>query len=212
LPSKLAIFGLILLLAGAICLAAGEYKLADINVVPVEQQDSVWSLTVNLTQGTTYGIDIQSSDDWGKPFGRGDFTQPMPVNVTIVSPGGDVTRLQAFFYGLASTSPYYQAGSPPAIVDIKYQNVDSVSLAVDYSTPHIRFTPKQDGPYNVTVLQDGFWSKEPPDYIVFLKEVTPERQTYSLLATFGGVVCTAGGVIFIVSLFKGQNAKRKSRK
>jgi hypothetical protein len=212
LPNKLSVFGLILLLAGAVCLAVGEYRLGDVNAVPIEQQYSVWSLAVNLTQRTTwYGIDIQSSDDWGKPFGRGDFTKPMPVNVTIASPAGDVTRLQLFLYGERSTSPYYQLGAPPTIVEVKYQNV-SAGLAVDYSTPHIRFTPKQDGPYNVTVLKDGFWSAEPPDYILFLKEVTPDRETYSLLATGGGVVCTLGGIIFIVSLFKNRNGKRKNRK
>lgn len=210
--SKLSIFGFILLFAGAICLAVGEYKLADVNVVPVEQQDSVWSLAVNLTHGNAYGIDIQSSDDWGVPFGRGDFTEAMPVNVTIASPGGDTTRLQAFFYGLSTTSPYYHSGTPPVIIEVKYQNVDSVGLAVDYSSPHIRFMSKQDGPYNVTILQDGLWSKVPPDYILFLKEVTPDKETYSVLAAGGGVVCTLGGVILIASLFKGRNVKRRSRK
>ena len=210
MPNKLSSFGLILLLVGVVCLVVGEFKLGNVNVVTVEQKDSVWSLAVNLTHGNTYGIDIQSSDDWGKPFGRGDFTEPMPVNVTIASPRGDVTSLQAFFYGLPSTSPYYQVGTPPAIVEVKYQNVDSAGLSLDYSTAHIRFIPKQDGPYNVTVLQDGFWSEEPPDYILFLKEVTPDKEIYSLVAGVGGVACTIGGVIFIANLFKGRNVKRRS--
>jgi hypothetical protein len=113
---------------------------------------------------------------------------------------------------LSTTSPYYHSGTPPVIIEVKYQNVDSVGLAVDYSSPHIRFMSKQDGPYNVTILQDGLWSKVPPDYILFLKEVTPDKETYSVLAAGGGVVCTLGGVILIGSLFKGQNVKRRSRK
>lgn len=190
----------------------GEFNLANVDAVQIEQKESVWSNAVNLTHGNTYGIDIQGSDDWGKPFGRGDFTEPMPVNITITSPEGGITFLQAYFYGLPTSSPYYGSGTPPAIVDVKYQNVDSAGIAVDYSTAHIRFMAKQDGYYNATVHQEGMWSKEPPDYILFLKEVIPDREIYSLVATGGGVVCTFGGVIFIVSLFKNRNVKRKSRK
>ena len=212
MPSKLLSLGLMVLLIGAICLAVGEFKLGTVDVVPVEQKDSDWSLAANLTHGNTYGIDIQSSDAWGIPFGRGDFTEPMPANITITSPGGDVTRLQAFFWGERSTSSYYERGSPPVILEVNYQNVDSVGLAVDNSTAHIRFMPKQDGFYNVTILKDGFWSQEPPDYILLLKEATPERETYSVVATVGGAMSTLGGVICLASLFKGRNVKRRSRR
>jgi hypothetical protein len=209
LLGKLPYFGLILLLIGGICLAVGEINLKNMNIIEVSHEDTVWSYTVNLTRGITYGVDISASDDWGKPFGSGDFSNPMPVNVTIASPGGDLTSLQAFFYGLASTSPYYEVGTPPAIVAVSYQNVDSVGLEADSLSGYIRFMAKQNGLYNVTVLQEGLWSKEPPDYILFSEEVVPNKEFYSLLATSGGALCAVGGVTFIVSLFRSRNTKHK---
>jgi len=211
LLNKLSGFGLILLLAGAICLVVGWDNLSNVNVVQVDRAESVWSGTVNLAHGTTCGIDIQGSDDWGKPFASGDFTEAMPVNITITSPQGGITYLEAYFYGIDPDSPYLTVS--PVIVDVKYQNAtDRAGLAVDYSTPHIRFMAKQDGYYNATVQQKGMWSTEPPDYIAFLEEVTPNREIYSLVAMAGGVFCAVGGIVFIVGVFRNRNVKHKSRK
>jgi hypothetical protein len=209
--SKLSSFGLILLLVGVICLVVGAYNLSNVDVVQLDRAESVWSSVVDLTHGNTYGIDIQGSEDWGKPFARGDFTEAMPVNITITSPQGGTTYLEAYFYGLDPDNPYLTV--LPVIVDVKYQNPpDSAGLAIDYSTPRIRFMAKQDGYYNATVQQKGLWSTLPPDYIAFLEEVTPNRETYSLVTMAGGVFCTVGGIVFIVGLFKNRNVKRKSRK
>jgi hypothetical protein len=211
LLNKFSSFGLILVFVGVICLVVGTYNLSNVNVVQVERVESVWSGAVDLTHGNTYGIDIQGSEDWGKPFANGDFTEAMPVNITITSPQGGTTYLEAYFYGLNPDSPYLTVS--PIIVDVKYQNqTDRAGLAIDYSTPHIRFMAKQDGYYNATVQKKGMWSTEPPDYITFLEEVTPNRETYSLVAMAGGVFCAVGGTVFIVGLFKNHNVKRKSRK
>ena len=135
----------------------------------------------------------------------------MPVNITITSPQGGITYLEAYFYGIDPDSPYLTVS--PVIVDVKYQNAtDRAGLAVDYSTPHIRFMAKQDGYYNATVQQKGMWSTEPPDYIAFLEEVTPNREIYSLVAMAGGVFCAVGGIVFIVGVFRNRNVKHKSRK
>jgi len=209
LPSKLSYLGLTLLLTGVVCLAFGEVNLRNVQAVQIGIQDSVWSYAYNLTDGRTYGVDIASSDDWGKPFGSGQFTVEQPVNVTITSPGGGLTTLQAFFYGLPSSSPYYKVGTPPTILYVTYQKVDDMGLTVDASSSQIRFTAKQSGPYNVSVLQQGLWSKEPPDYIMFYEELAPNKETYTLLASGGGLVGTLGGVTFIVSLFRSRGVKRK---
>jgi len=200
---------LILLLVGVVCIAVGEASLRNVNTVVVGQEDTVWSYAVNLTRGSKYGVDISSSDDWGKPFGSSDFTEPMPVNVTITSPLGGITSLKVFYYGEPSTSPYYKVGSPASIVAVAYQNVDSVGLAVDDFAYLIRFTAKDNGPYNVTVLSEGHWSKEPPDYILFFEIVTPNKEVYTLLATGGGVISTVGGVTFVTSLLKNRSKKRR---
>ena len=212
MPSKLLSFGLILLLIGVICLGIGESNLRNVNSVEVEHEDTVWSHAANLTYGITYGVDISASDDWSKLWGDGTFTQAMPANVTITSPGGDVTSLKVFYYGERSSTPYYPEGIPATIVAVQYENVDTASLLVDSSSVGIRFMAKQDGPYNVTVLQEGLWSKEPPDYILFFKEVTPNSETYNLLSAAGGVTCVLGGVTCLVTLFKGRNTRRRSRK
>jgi hypothetical protein len=71
---------------------------------------------------------------------------------------------------------------------------------------------KQNGLYNITVLKESFARDLAPDYILFYEEVAPNKETYSLLATSGGAVCTLGGVIFVVGLFRSRNARPRNRK
>jgi hypothetical protein len=208
LRSKLPYFGLVVLLIGAVCIVVGEVNLANVKTVQVGLQYSVWSYARNLTSGRTYGVDIASSQDWGVPFASGSFTSAQPVNATITSPEGDVTRLQAFYWGEPATG-YFKMGTPPTIVEVEYLNVDDAGLTVDYFSSQIRFTVKQSGPYTVSVLQEGLWSKQPPDYILFFEMVAPNRETYTLLASGGGVVGTVGGITFIVSLFRSRDTKRR---
>jgi len=208
LPSKLSYLGLTVLLIGLVCLAVGEVYLANVKTVPVGQEYSVWSSACNLTSGMAYGVDIESGLDWGVPFSNGAFTKEQPVNVTITSPQGGVTRLQAFFLG-GPAAGFYREGIPPTIVGVNYLNVDDAGLTVDYVSSQIRFTVRQSGPYTVSVLQDGLWSNKPPSYILFFKIVAPNSETYSLLASGGGVVGTVGGITFILSLFRSRNTKRR---
>lgn len=206
---KLSYLCLALLIVGIVCIALSEVNLGNVKNVKIGQEYMVWSGSWNLTRGSTYGVDIVGADEWSLPFGQGDFTSAQPVNVTIISPGGDVTSLQAFFYGLPSTSPYYQIGTPATIVDVTYQNVDDAALMVDRQSTQIRFTVKQTGSYNISVVQQGLWSQEAPDYILIWEEVAPNKEAYTLLATGGGVAGTLGGIGFIVSLFRSQSAKHK---
>jgi len=209
LLGKLSYFGLTLLLIGIVCIAVGEVNLGNVETVKIGQEHSVWYSAWNLTERSRYGVDIQATEDWTLPFGRGDFTSPQPVNVTITSPGGHVTSLRVLYYSEPSTSPFYQIGVPAYIAGVIYQNVDEASLAVDYSSTQIRFTVKQTGLYNVSVVQGSVWSTDPPDYILIFELVTPNRDTNSLLVTGGGIVGTLGGATFIVSLFRGRNTKSK---
>jgi hypothetical protein len=210
LPGKLQYFGLILLLIGVVCIAIGEVELGNTRQVEVSREYSVWTCTYNLTDGETYRVDI-SGNSWGQPFASGAFTSPQPLNVTITSPGGGVTSLQAFYWGEPS-SGYYRGGTPPTIVEVTYQHVDDTSLTVDSSSSEIRFAVKQSGPYNVSVPQNGglfYTNKQPPDYISFIEYVTANRETYSVLAAGGGGAATLGGVTAIVSLFRRRGVKRK---
>ncbi len=210
--SKLSYFGLILLLIGVVCLVVGEVNLGNVKQVEVgTQQYLVWRYALNLTRGETYRVDI-SGGNWGETFARGGYTSPQPLNVTITSPGGGITSLQAFYWSEPSGSPYYRAGTPPTIVDVTYQNVDDASLTVDSSSSEIVFTVKQGGSYTVGVPQNSgrfYTSKEPPDYIAFYEYVIANREIYSLLASGGGVAGTLGGVALIVGLFTGRGVKRK---
>jgi hypothetical protein len=201
-----------MLLIGVVCLAVGAVNLANVKTVQAGIQYSVWSYTCNLTGGNTYGVNIESGDNWSAPWSSGAWDTAHPVNVTITSPNGDVTALQAFYYGEA-TSGLYKQGTPASIVTVQYMNVDYASLTVDYLASEIRFTVKQSGLFTVTVLQDGLWSTQPPSYILFFQLVAPNSETYSLLESLGGVVATVGGITFIVGLFRGRDQKhRKTHK
>lgn len=210
MPGKLTYIGLMLLLIGVVFLVIGEVNLGNVKSVEVGLQDRVWYYAENLTAGRTYWIDIVSSDDWGRPFGSGDFTTAQPVNVTITSPTGDVTALQAYYWGLATTNPLYKLGTPPAVVDVRYQNVDDAAVRVEIPSSEIRFVVKVTGLYNVSVLQAGLWSTDPPDRIIYYEEVAPNRETYSILALGGGVLGTVGGATFVSSLFRNRGPKHKA--
>lgn len=207
---KLTYVGLILLLTGLVFVVIGEVNLGNVKYVQVGLQNTAWYYAQNLTSGRTYRIDIVSSDDWGKPFGSGSFTTAMPVNVTITSPTGGVTALQAFYLGLQTTNPLYKLGTPPAVVDVVYQNVDDAALRVEVPSSEIRFIARQSGLYNVSVLQAGLWSTQPPDQIIYYEEVAPNRDAYSILAFGGGVLGTVGGATSVASLFRNRGPKHKA--
>jgi hypothetical protein len=194
---------------GIVCIGVGEVNLNNVKRVKIGQEYSVWSYALNLSEGRTYGVDISATDDWSLPFGRGDFVSPQPVNVTITSPGGGVTALRVFYYSERSTSPYYQVGIPAQIVGVTYENVDDAGLRMDTLSQQIHFTVRQSGPFNVSVVQKSVWSTEPPDYILFFEIVAQNRETYTFLATGGGIVGALGGATFIVGLFTSRKSKRK---
>ncbi len=134
----------------------------------------------------------------------------MPVNVTITAPTGDVTALQAYYLGLETTNPLYKLGTPPAVVDVRYLNVDDAAMRVEIPSTEIRFIARQTGLYNVSVLQAGLWSTEPPDRIIYYEEVAPNREAYSILALGGGVLGTVGGATSVASLFRNRGPKHKA--
>jgi len=210
LPSKLQSLALIVILIGVICLVIGEANLANSNQTQVNLQYSAWSDACNLTNGNTYRIDI-SGNNWGSGFAASNFANPQPLNVTITSPGGGVTTLQAFYWGEAA-SGMSKEGTPPTMISVTYLNIDDSGLTVDPTSPKIVITAKQTGLYNVSVPQKGglfYTSKEPPDFIAFYEYVIPSRETYSLLAAGGGGIAALGGITFVVSLFRKSPAKRK---
>ena len=208
MPTKLSYLALTVLLIGVVCLAVGAVNLANVKTVQVGIQYSVWSYACNLTRGNTYGVNIESGDNWSLPWSSGAWDTAHPVNVTITSPKGDETWLQAFYYGEA-TSGLYREGTPASIITVQYLNVDYAGLTVDYLASEIRFTVQQSGPYIVTVLQNGLWSTQPPSYIQFFELVAPNGETYSLLESGGGVLGAVGGITFVVSLFRSRDTKHR---
>lgn len=199
-----------LLLIGGACIAIGEFNLSRATLVEnARSGDKVWYYGFNLTTGKTYRLRIESSQKWGALWGNGTFDTALPVNVTITSPGGDATSLQAFFFGLAASNPLYREGTPPTIIEVRYQNVDYASLSVDQSFALIRFSVKQDGLYVARVLQEGLWTTDPPQRFIILEEFVANRDTYSLLAFGGGVLGAVGGVALVVGIFRRKKLKPK---
>lgn len=210
MPRKLQSLALIVILIGVIFLVIGEVNLANSYQTQVNLQYSAWSDVCNLTNGNTYQIDI-SGNNWGSGFAASNFENPQPLNVTITSPGGGVTSLQAFYWGEAASGDY-KGGTPPTMISVTYLNVDDSGLTVDPTSPKIVITAKQTGLYNVSIPQNGglfYTSKEPADFIAFYVYVIPNKETYSLLTAGGGGIAALGGVTFVVSLFRKQPVKRK---
>ena len=203
-------FWLSLFLIGATCLIVSEAFFRNVKFEEIARIEGSWDFQGNLTSGKTYILSIASSEEWGKLFNDGTFTEPQPVNITITSPeGGNVTILQAFFFGLPSTSSLYQEGTPPAIVNIEYQIVDDSSLQVTASSSQIRFTVRRTGLYVVRVLQQLLAARDPPLEMLFYEEVVLNKDGYIFLVLSGGLLCIVGGVMSIWSIFGKEKVKRR---
>lgn len=207
-----------MLVIGVVCLIVGGVNLANAKLFeyarsPAELDNSQWYYSFNLTTGKTYRLRVDASQKWGELWGQGTFDIAMPANITITSPTGGVTRLQAFYFGFPSGSQYYRVGTPPTVIEVRYQEVDDNSLIIDRPSMPIRFAVRQNGFYVFRVLEEGFWSTDPPKGFVILEEVVPDREAYSVLVAGGGVVGVVGGVVFAVGTFGRKGVRhRKMRK
>jgi hypothetical protein len=208
---KLTYFGLTLLLLAIVCIVIGAVNLAKVKSVDVgdnKNQPTTWYFACNLTSGNTYWVYIEANAAWGVPFNDGSFSTAQPVDVTITSPGNGTTSLLAYFYSISTSNPDYREGTPPAIVDVVYENVDSSSLSADLTSGTISFFVEKSGTYTVRVLDEG-WIDTPPDFFVFYEQVPLNSETYTLLASAGGVLGIFGGVTVVVSIFRKGGAKHK---
>jgi hypothetical protein len=212
LTSKLSYAALVIIVIGAACLVFAEVKLSDVSVTQLARSDdSVLYWTFNLTRGKTYRIDILAGGKWGRDYYAALFTEAQPVNVTITFMNGGVTSLQAFFFGIPPDNPYYPEGTPLTIVDVKWQDVDDTNIRAITSAMKIMMTIKQSGLYTVRVLEQGLWSNGPPNYFALIEVFTPNSDTYSLMAFGGGITAMAGGVIYVVSVFRKRKMRSRAR-
>jgi hypothetical protein len=202
--------GLVLFLIGLVFVVLGFSVFGTTSLVPVSQSYDQWEVVGNLANGKTYEVYIESNENWSQPFTKGDFTEPMPINVTIVSPGGGLTILQAFIFSFAPTSPMYKEGTPPAVDHVVYQHIDNSSLSVDTSiSSKIRFSVKEAGNYTSRVVEQGLWSPTPPSYMIFYEEIIATRQAYTMTVSSGGLLSVIGVVTLLWSAFGKERTKRK---
>jgi hypothetical protein len=179
--------------------------LKNIKLEPVARTEGSWEVAGHLSKDTTYVLRIESGDEWDKVFTKGDINVPQPVNVTIVSPDGGLTKLQAFFFGSPSTSPFVPQ-APTAIVEVKYIFVNSGSLKVEEESTLIRFTVKQGGTYKARVIEEELkWATGPPLEMIFFEEFAENRDFYMFIRSVGGVLCSVG---VIVSIWGAVTTKR----
>jgi hypothetical protein len=210
LTSRLAYAMLIVIVVGLACVVYGEIRLANVDLTFLEQSDYfVWNWSFNLTRGKTYRIDILADNRWGKVYAQAGFTYAQPVNVTITSPSGTVTSLQAFFYSVPPENPYYKEGTPPTTVDIKYQNVDETDFRVIMPSTKININIRQGGNYTFQVWKETVWTDTPPNYFGLIEEYVPDSASYSLMVFIGGIATTSGGVVYVANTFKKGRLRQK---
>ncbi|MEM1588843.1 MAG: hypothetical protein QW175_00295 [Candidatus Bathyarchaeia archaeon] len=182
-----------------------DYKEASVHVY------SEWILKCNLTAGKTYMLYIESAEEWGMDFQKGVYDEPQPVNVTITSPEGGITKVRVMFYGLSESNPLYVEGRPPQIVDVEYFEVDESSLQTIPSTSKILLKTKRDGLYTVTVLREGLAHSYPPLEMFFYEEIVRNREAYSVLVHSGGVLCIIGVLFSVCGYFRRGKGKIKRK-
>ncbi len=212
----LFLFGIIILLTGLTFLIVSA-SLQNVRKVTVKSELNSWEVSENLTKGNTYIVDITSTYYWRDNYTAGEYTEPQPIDVLIVSPNRNITKLQAFFYARPSTSPYYTS-TFPSLVFVEYGQVDSDSLEVDESYLKIRFTVKQSGNYSTRILhvnetvgpnewaelaEPNKWAEGPPAEMIIYREVIEGASPF--IAPSGGILCLVG---VVVSVFGAKATKK----
>jgi hypothetical protein len=171
-----------------------------------------WEFSANLTREKTYILEIEYNEEWGKAFTQMGTEAPQPVNVTIISPSGGETKLQAFFSGVLSTNLYVPV-TALEIVNVTYCKVDSDDLQVDEPSWRIRFTVKQEGNYTARVIKEELkWTEGPPNALMFYEEVPRNTGLYMLLLQVGGPMFFVGAIFSIwgLTITKKSKVKRKN--
>jgi len=198
------VLGACLSIIALILMIIGSVKLKDVKLEVVGKSDfEVWQFSANLSRGKTYILEIEYGTEWGQAFTQMGTDSPQPVNVTIISPSGNGTKLEAFFTGEPSQNPYMPV-TALAIAEVRYFKVDSDSLQVYEPSPRIRVTVKQEGNYTARVIEEELnWASGPPNQLLFYEEV-PDS-SFLLLLQLGGPVFLVG---FVVSIWGFRTTKR----
>jgi hypothetical protein len=192
-------------LTGLVVILIGDMGLNNIKLEAIARSENSWEVTGYLFNDKTYVLRIESGDEWDKMFTKGKFDVPQPVNVTIVSPSGNLTKLQAFFFGVPSTSPYVPQ-APTTVVEVEYFFIDSNSLKVEEESTLIRFTVKKEGTYTARVIEEELnWARGPPLEMIFFKEFVENGDFYMFIRLFGFVI---GMVGFSISIWGAATTKK----
>lgn len=206
----LVFFGLIILLGGLASIVIGSIRNTRLELL--NNSTASWEISGNLSKGSTYVLDIMSSYVWRDDYTAGGYTTPQAVDVVMVSPDEGRTKLQAFFLAQLPSTQGYKS-TFPSLIHVEYKSVDSESLDVDESYPQVRFTTKQGGNYNASIISETLnWTRGPPREMIFYRVV--EDQTSSkVFLQGGGAVCLLTGVV--ISVWGVRTTKRfrvKARK
>lgn len=193
---KLFSLGLIILLAGLTFLAVGSVR--NVKLESVKKTTESWEVSENLMEGDTYILDIMSSYQWRDDYTDGVYETPQPVDVVIISPNGNGTKLQAFFLARLPTSQW-QKSTFPSLVHVEYRSIDFDSLEVDESYPQVRFTVKQGGNYTAIVREETLnWTRGPPREISLCEEVFENQNLYTVSLQISGLICLFAGLVISV--------------
>jgi hypothetical protein len=190
-------FGLVILLAGLGSVIVGSVRNTKLD--PVDNTTSSWEISENLSEGSTYVLDIFSSNQWRDDYTAGGYTTPQPLDMVITSPHGGVTKLQAYFIAWLPGSEWYKS-TLPSLAHVEYESVDSDSLDVDESYPQVRFTTREAGNYAARIVAETLnWTTGPPKEIIIYQVVEYQDlqmiylQGSGLISLFTGIIISAWG-------------------
>jgi hypothetical protein len=201
-----------LLLLGGICLAVGYVFFSGARFRSLGRSPTgLWEFTANLTARKSYRLIIYAPAEWNIPWAEVPDRDQMPVNMTITSPNGDVTKLEADFWGFAPQGNYRNGATD--IVGIKYFNVSS-ALDVALNLASIRFGVTISGLYTVRFLKEGVLvTYGDPGSMEFFEEVHLTIEAYNASVVSGGMLCLIGCVVSLWGVFgKGKVRHTGKRK
>jgi hypothetical protein len=196
--------GIIFLIIGLAFLVGSSY-LQNFNLVLVKKTSDSLEISAILEEKNTYVLDIVSSEVWRDDYTAGWYETAQPVEIVIISPNGNETKLLAFFLARLPSSSSYKS-TLPALVRVEYLSADIQSLDVDKYYPRVRITIKQGGYYQFHIIEQTLnWTRGPPREIQLYREVVEIQESQAIFLQCGVVASIVG---FVVSIYGARTTKK----
>jgi len=176
-----------------------EYK----RTATANEETNVWEISSHFTKEENITLYMR----WTVPWTELD-VPPLPANISIFAPDNGETKFRVYFQLVPSQSS--EEAQPIEVSRIELLGTDEDGLSTTNPIKQIGGITKQSGTYTARISREGlWWVEEPPEALVFFKEIVERDKPYTYLLPVGVSLCLLGVLILIYGVFTARKIKKK---